>query len=273
MRKLFILHLAFKNLKGRKLRTGLTIGGVSLGIGFVVFLISLGTGLQRISTSEIANLEALSIMDVTSGKSKIITINDETLDKFKKIGDIEKISPSISLPGRLNYKTSSIDLVVYAKNSDYLEMEDLKLEKGQIYSSNNNRELLINTAALNQLGLKDLDKSLNESLKISFTVRSDLLASKKPKKVEETFTIKGVIGNDSAPYVYLPLDFIKNSGAVKYTNVKLKVGDKDQVDTVKQKIENLGYKVSAIKNTVDQINQFFNIFQIILVSFGLVGEG
>ncbi|MCL5094310.1 MAG: ABC transporter permease [Patescibacteria group bacterium] len=273
MKRRYIFILAFKNLKNRKLRTFLTMGGVALGIGFVVFLISLGMGLQRISTNEIANLEALSIMDVTAGKSKIITINDQAVEKIAGVGDIEKVAESVSLPARFELETSAIDGVLYGRNLDYIEMEDLKLEEGAFFKGDNGKDILINLAALNQLGVKDRSQMIGKNLKVSFTIRQDLLnaeAAKEETKHIESFKIVGIMKNDSAPYIYLPLETVKGYGVAKYTNLKVKVADKAKVDKAKQKIENLGFKVTAVKNTIDQINQFFSIFQFILLSFGLI---
>ena len=74
MNKFFIIKLVFKNLMARKMRTILTIAGVAISIGFITFLVSFGLGLQRVSTAQITNLEALQILDVTVGKSNLVTI-------------------------------------------------------------------------------------------------------------------------------------------------------------------------------------------------------
>jgi len=59
MRFKIILKLAFKNLIERKMRSILTISAVGISIGSIVFLVSLGFGLQRASLGQIANIEEL----------------------------------------------------------------------------------------------------------------------------------------------------------------------------------------------------------------------
>ena len=44
MRWLFIIRLAIANLMAKKLRTGLTVGGIALSVGVMVFLLGLGNG-------------------------------------------------------------------------------------------------------------------------------------------------------------------------------------------------------------------------------------
>ena len=58
-RILDILGLAGRMFKTRRLRTLLTILGISIGIGTILFLVSLGYGLQRVLLEQIATSDAL----------------------------------------------------------------------------------------------------------------------------------------------------------------------------------------------------------------------
>ena len=48
-----LLSIAFRNLTNKKLRSGLTIFGISIGIGSIYFLLSFGIGLQVLVTSQV----------------------------------------------------------------------------------------------------------------------------------------------------------------------------------------------------------------------------
>lgn len=270
MRLGYILKLALKNLIGHKMRTLLTAGGVAISVGFVVFLISLGFGLQRVSTTQIANLEALQVLDVVSGKSKIVTVNDETIKKFEGIEGVTEVQPQVSLASRLKYKSSEIDGVVYGKNLEYLSLEQPKVSTGRKYSSNTALEAIINVAGQTQLAAGDI---VGSQITINTVLKPELLAASenaKSKKVEQTYTIVGIIDDKSAPYLYVPLDTLRDQGLASYTGAKVKLSSKEQVDKAKLQIENLGFRASSIKDTVDQINQFFSIFQVVLMSFGAI---
>lgn len=272
MRKTYISKLAIKNITGHKLRSLLTIMGIAIGVGFIVFLISLGYGLQRISTQEIANLEALQIIDVTPGKSKIVKVNDAAIEKFEGIGDIEKVEPQTELVGTFTIGSSSLEGVVYGKNLEYLELEEVSYEAGNKYSSNEVKEVLINKTTSRQLGFEDSSKLINADIQIKMNINTELLEAEeeKPINVDEKFKIVGVLSNEDSPYVYMPLNSMKSYGLVNYSSAKVKSADKEKTDTVKQQLENLGYKTTALKDTVDQINQFFSIFQLILLAFGSI---
>lgn len=272
MKKTYILKLSLKNIAGHKLRSTLTIMGVAIAVGFIIFLISMGFGLQRISTNQIANLEALQIIDVTPGKSKVIEITDDTVNKFEKLSNVEKTAPQLNLVGKVSFGSSISEAVIYGKNIDYLNMEEAQIEAGSLYASDQDKKAVINMSTLKQLGIKEPQKALGQKIKIKLNIGSEFLGSKddEPLVKEDEYLISGVLTNQSSPYIYIPLENLKQYGVKKYSAAKVMVTDKKYSDAVKRQLENLGYKTASLKDTVDQINQFFAIFQLILLSFGAI---
>ncbi len=266
MKSSYILFLAMKNLTSRKLRTILTAGGVAISVGFVVFLISLGMGLQRVSTEQIADLDALKILDVTSANSNIVSVNDKNIGKFKGIKNVQSVEPHISAASKILYKESSVDGVAYGKSLDFLGLEGLKVAEGSLYSSNDAREALITKAAIEQLNETDI---IGKEIEVNSILKKELTNSEESKKAEFTLKVVGVIDDENAPYIYMPVSlFQNNEHVISYSGAKVEMKSKEDVDQAKLQIENMGFKVSSVKETVDQINQFFNIFQAILISFG-----
>ena len=266
MKLSYILFLAVRNLTGRKLRTILTAGGVAISVGFVVFLISLGMGLQRVSTRQIADLDALKILDITSANSNIVSVNDENIDKFKGIKNVQSVEPHISAASKISYKESNVDGVAYGKSLNFLDLEGLKISDGSLYSSNDAREALITKAAVEQLNETDI---LGKEIEINSILKKELTGNEESEKTKLTLKVVGVIDDETAPYIYVPVSLFKNNeNIVSYSGAKVEMKSKNDVDQAKLQIENMGFKVSSVKETVDQINQFFNIFQAILVSFG-----
>ncbi|MDD3679098.1 MAG: ABC transporter permease [Patescibacteria group bacterium] len=272
MNRRYILKLALKNIAGHKLRSILTIAGISIGVGFILFLVSLGYGLQRISTEEIANLEALQIIDVTPGKSKIVKINEEAIRKFENLSNVERVVFQTELVGSFAMGTSSVEGVVYGRNSDYLSLEDISYDSGSVYDDDFQKETILNRSAARQLGYENFKDLVGKKVKISFSINSELLGEgeEKPIRVSDDFKVTGVMANDDAPYVYIPLETVKSFGLVNYSSAKVKVSSKEATSQTRSQLENLGYKTTALKDTVDQINQFFSIFQLILLAFGSI---
>lgn len=269
MKFTYILFLALKNLRAHKLRTVLTAGGVAISVGFIVFLVSLGLGLQRVSTNQIANLEALQILDVTVAKSKIVNINDETDEKFKSLSNVVDVHSFVSAAAKLNFGSSEIDVVSYGKNADIFDHEDIKLVEGKKYTRKETDAAIVSLAAKEAI---TKDNIIGKKITLNSIIRADQLGNKEAKstKLEKEFTVVGVIEDSNAPYIYVPKDYYTDNGVKNFSGAKVIVNDKNNVDTTKKQIENLGFKATSIKETVDQINQFFSMFQLVLMSFGSI---
>jgi putative ABC transport system permease protein len=271
MRYTYILRLVFRNIVSHKLRSALTITGIGIGVCFIIFLISLGYGLQRISTDEVANLDALQIIDVTPGKSKIITIDDSTTDKFRGLANVVASEPQLSVVGRFSYGTSTVEGVVYGKNTEYLDLEEVEYVAGQGYSNNTDKNVVVNLAVIKSLGFTDANQVIGEVINIKSNIGAEYMRDAVDSaNKEDDFEVIGVINAEDTPYAYIPLNIFKDYGVVYYSNVKIQVTDKKFTDGTKGIVENLGYKSTTLKETVDQINQFFSIFQLVLLSFGAI---
>lgn len=272
MRKSYILKLSLKNILSHRLRSFLTVSGVAIGVGFIIFLVSLGVGLQRISTKQIANLEALQVIDVTPGKSKVVTITDSTIEKFLKLSNVTEAQAEVNIVGNISYGSSTSESVIYGKNVKYLSMEEPELDAGKLYSSDQDAKAVINSSTLKRLGFKDAASAVGKKIKAKMTIGNEFFTAKDAASLtkEITLEIVGVLKNQSSPYIYIPLETFRKLGVEKYNAAKIKVTSREAVDGTKKQLENLGFKATSLKDTVDQINQFFVIFQFILVSFGAI---
>jgi len=272
MKTKYIIKLALKNLEFHKLRSLLTLEAVAVGVGFTVFLISIGYGLQMISIGKIADLNSSRILDVTSTKPQEVKINDDAIKEFKSLGGVSQVAPQVSIGGKIKYKTSEVDSVVYGKNLDFLDLEDMNLERGRLYSSDQAKEVLVTTSALKMLGFKDYNKSLGKTVTIETVIPAQLLSSKSDKSVEKKQKCKivGVLRDEKVPYVYASLNLIKAQGVVSYSGAKVKVKESDRVEIVRKQIQNMDYKAESNQQTIEQANQIFSILKSILLGVGLI---
>jgi putative ABC transport system permease protein len=271
MKYTYILRLVTKNIVTHKLRSALTIAGIGIGVCFIIFLISLGYGLQRISTEEVANLEALQIIDVTPGKSKIVKINDGTVEKLSGLSNVVKVAAQTNVVGRFTHQSSTVEGVIYGKNTEYLELESVDYSTGRGYGDNTGKNVVVNRAVIRALGFTDEAAAMGKDINLKINIGPEYLEDAgDPLNKEDDFTIVGIINTEDTPYVYVPLDIFKGFGVTYYNSAKVQVSDKQYTDETKAVIESLGYKTTTLKETVDQINQFFSIIQLILLSFGAI---
>lgn len=271
MRLSYILFLAIKNLLNRKMRTILTATGVAISVGFIIFLISFTAGLQRITINQVADIETLKTLDVTIAKSKILKLDDETIERFKGFSRVDNVKPEIVSATRIIYDTSEVDGIVYGKNIDNITLEDVKLLYGKNYNEKSN-EAIVNLAYLEQLtSLSDPEEMIGKTIQLDIVIGSSLL---EPNNQTNFFTVDvkvvGIIDDETAPYIYIPLRIFKEHNINNYSSAKVIVKNDSDVDTVKVQIENLGYKVSSIKETIDQIKEFFSLFQMIIIFLGSI---
>lgn len=131
-----LIDISVKNLLAKKTRTAITIGGMAIGIGFIVFLISVGYGLEKLVIDRVAKLSQKKLIEAIPAVSTNIRINDESLINLKEISGVDKMLPIIGVAGKVSYQSSNTDIVVYSVLSDYLKASDIKPIKGKIFDYN-----------------------------------------------------------------------------------------------------------------------------------------
>ncbi len=128
-----LVHLAIRHLKAKKARTLITIGGMSIGFGSVIFLLSLGYGTQRLVVSRVARLDEMKQITVTVGQATNLSLNDETLAAFQDMENVSAALPMISTVARVNYNNSVSDVVVYAVSRAFLEESAIQPTSGKLF--------------------------------------------------------------------------------------------------------------------------------------------
>ncbi len=141
VRRSYLINLAYKNLMAKKVRSLVTIFGMSIAVGIIVFLLSLGYGIEKLVINRVASLDELKVIDVSAGENTVLRLSREMLKKIKKISFLEKIIPVVSLVGRVSYQKASTDVLVYAVPNFYLELSKIKIIKGRLFAQNNNYDL------------------------------------------------------------------------------------------------------------------------------------
>jgi len=268
----YLAFIAIRNLISNRLRTLLTLGGVIIGITTIVFLVSLGFGLQKIVTNQVATLDEMKNFDVEYGESEIIKINDEKISKINNIDQVEKVKPTINIASKIHFGSSAISAVIYGVDKEYLEMIRFSPQQGEIFSEGGQNMAIINQAALNLLFSEGENRDIiGKKISADYIITNDLLENKdEDKKIYKDNQLE-VVGLDSSvehPYIYVPIDTLRAQGVVNYSNLKVKVDKLENIDNVRERVENLGYSTNYVGDTVNQINQFFDIFKIILGGFG-----
>lgn len=128
-----LIALATQHLKAKRNRTIITIVGMSIGFGSVVFLLSLGYGVQRLVVGKVANLNELKQIDVTTGQASALRINEQSLGQISQIEGVKVLLPVISAVSKVEYNNSVSDAIVYGVSKEFLEESVLQPVRGKIF--------------------------------------------------------------------------------------------------------------------------------------------
>lgn len=273
MKYRYFFWFAYKNLASRKLRTLITTMAITIGTSAIVFLVSLGFGFQDLVTKQVASMETMNNIKATSGNSKIIKIDDAKIEELKSFGNVDKIEPLITIPAKIKNNKSITDVVVYGASSEYLRMNEVSMLKGVRYTDEESDAILLNKTAAELLGITE--KNFTEQKpKLSFTISKNLQTEEGAidKVVEdvEFSKVKGIIDANSSAYVYIPQSKLFELGVGVFSEATIKMKDKTQIEPTRKAIENSGLKTQYIGDTVEQINQVFSTFQVILAVVGAI---
>lgn len=262
-----ILRLALRNLGFKKMRSSLTIAGVVIGIGAVVFLLSLGLGLQKLVSQQVVGNSSVKTIDVTSPKSSVLVIDDPALNQIKQMQGVTKVGETYSFVGDMSYQNSNTTLALFAASPTYVELSSLRRQAGDIAGLSGN-EAYLNTTAAKAIGFDDPNKAIGQTIKL----KSDIEGSNGQKRVfNGEVKVKAVTQTGSGSEVMVADELVKPYNPQSYNQLKVVATDRSTVASVRKQIEALGFSTSSPLDTLSQINDVFRFFNIILVAFGGIG--
>src|SRR3989338_7307142 len=147
MRFFDLLKLSLRMFKARTMRTLLTILGMSVGIAAIIFLVSMGYGLQRTLLQKITTSDALVTVDVSLDRADgSQSLNDDTIADFKTLPDVADVIPVLELPSQGKFDTVTLDVNAISSTASFAKNEGLKLEAGKFFSDTERQNIVISSA-------------------------------------------------------------------------------------------------------------------------------
>ena len=274
MRFIDLFKLSTRMFRARTSRTLLTILGMGIGIGAILFLVSLGYGLQKTLLEKITTAESLLTLDVTEVKSGVVSLDRGMLEKIKNIGGVSEISPAFQTAAQGKFEDISADLSVITTKPSFLRLGGIKVPKGNSLNEENKEQVII-SSSISQVFGKSADELMGKEISFTFylpkeeNIESSLKSNFETFDPEKKYTIAGVIESDEN-IVYVNLDSLENMKIEKYSQLKVKCENSVVMGQIRDKILAEGLLVSSLSDTVEQANQIFRVIQIILMLFGII---
>jgi ABC-type antimicrobial peptide transport system permease subunit len=261
-----LLKLSVRAFRVRPLRTFLTVLGMSVGIGTVFFLISLGYGLQYILIGKLAPTEDSLISLQASYPEDGLLASRETIDEISKISEVEEISPILQTGGEIHYNEYSGDLLVKIIDDKYYRLsgfvpdyalKDSKFEDG----------VTISATALKLLGIPETVDSLGKIVTVDAIYETS--DSQKIVSTKNSITITGIISDETkAPFVFIPVNLMQESPS-SFDQFFVKAKDDVSLEKLRAELIKKGFIISARVDTVRQAKKITNIITIVLGVFGV----
>jgi putative ABC transport system permease protein len=251
-----ILAIAFKAITGNKRRSFLTMLGVIIGVGSVVLLTSIGTGLQASVNDQFSALGSNTLFVVpgnpfgsgggfSNAQDQIVERSKPTL-KITQLNEILRNNRDVISAGtatalgaaEAKYGTVTKKITIYGVTESFPAVQKSTTEKGEWFSAPDN-------AASKRVAL------LGPKIATELFGEVDPL-NKKIKLDGQTYTIVGILkpqgGGLGGPtfdnYVYLPLNTLFDNFNTQVVNsFVFKSRDQSVIPEAKKGVDNLSVKV------------------------------
>lgn len=218
-----IIKMAFKNIKSNKLRSGLTMLGLIIGIASVIVLVGIGTGATTSVTDSVQSLETdVLTLNISSDSS----LEYEDVDELLDISNVKQVAPykNISVTASRGTTTSSRASIM-ATNDNYLEITNVDLAKGRRISLID----IENSSKVCILGNDIADNLFSLVDPIGQTIKLD----------GDNYTVIGVLteqgssmGNNIDSMIIIPITTAKYFDEdTSINNVYVKVDDESKIES------------------------------------------
>ncbi len=282
-----ILEETYTALKANKIRSGLTILGIVIGISSVIAMISIGTGAKNSVQSSIEGLGSnlLTILPgviqpgrgiVSSGRGSAQTLKNSDVEAIKTIDNISSVSPELSRRFQIVASSgNNTNTTVTGALPIYMQTHNLTLENGSFITESNERSMG-RQAILGSTVAKDL---FGENDPIGKTIRINKI----------NFNITGLLTNKggfgfSGPddMIIVPLSTMQKilSGTDYLSTIVIAATTKDAMAEIKESVTNLllekhriteaDFSIISQEDILGTLSQVINTFTIFLASIASI---
>lgn len=242
-----IIHETYSALVSNKIRTGLTMLGIVIGIGSVIAMVSIGQGAQGSIEDRIQSIGSNLIQitpgaqggqgsQVSQGRGTARTLTQEDANAIaEEISLAQAVSPEISSRYQIVGKGTNTNTSVAGVTPTYPEVRNVQIAEGSFISDQHLRSL----SKVAVLGPTVRDDLFGEGASaIGQTIRINGMQF----KVIGVTTVKGGTGFGSQDdMVYIPLTSAQKflAGNEYVTNISVQVVDADSMTQAQTDITNL----------------------------------
>jgi ABC-type antimicrobial peptide transport system permease subunit len=263
-----LIRLSTRIFMVKPMRTVLTILGTAIGIATVVFLISLGYGLQYILLGKLVTTQdSLITMEATYPEESNLTMTQSSLNDLSKLQNVGEVSGVAEFPAEIKITDSPGLIVARMASENYFRLSGIVPDIGQEFSDANPGVILsAQGAQLINLPVSAASLGKQVSMKIYY---QNADGSSTEVDVGKTLPIIGFITDPNAsPLVIMPINTLPQPPPL-FKSAFVKAKDVNVVNTLKNNLTDKGFIISARLDLVNQAQKVLNVITIVLGVFGI----
>lgn len=268
-----LFRLSLRTFRVKPVRAILTILGMAVGIGVVLFLVSLGYGLQYILIGNLVTTQdSLVTMEASYPSETGLLIHPEEIEILRNIPDVAEVSPVSEFPGQI--MTEEVDaspalISVRIIDPSYFRLTGLAPSVGKTPADNNGIVLYNQTLGVIGYSAATTSTSLDKKVALEVSYQNALTGTSTTASSLSSLTITGIISDDGQPPLALIYPQVLDEAPPFYSSALVKASSVDTLEEVRNTLIELGFIVSAKVDLVNQAKQITNIITGVLGVFGI----
>ncbi|MFA5163463.1 MAG: ABC transporter permease [Patescibacteria group bacterium] len=264
-----LVTLSIRSFRTNTSRTALTVLGLGVGIGAVLFLVSLGYGLQNIILDKITTTDALLTLDI-SPASELISLDKEHLAAINALPGVAETSPALDMSGQISYGNETTDALAFVVDKPFFRLSGLNLGAGKEFSASDAPEVIVSSASAKIFNFSQASDMIGQTVSLNLFVPEGGQGEVNIVSPNVEYKVVGVIDDDNTSFFYVPLLTLGDINLPAYSSLKVRVEDGEQLNPVREVIIKQGFLASSVSDTIDQTKKIFRVIQIVLGIFGLI---
>jgi putative ABC transport system permease protein len=242
------------SLMGNKVRSGLTILGIVIGIASVITMVGIGQGSKKSIEAQIESIGSnlITIMPgsqsvggvrQSSGSAQSLTEEDVTVLE-KKVSGIKAIAPTVSSNYQITAKGNNSNTQVIGTTPDYITVKNVAIESGSFFSESQGR----GSAKVAVIGPDTRDTLFGEGANpIGQTIRINKVIF----QIIGVTQAKGASGfNNQDDVVYVPMKTSQNYlvGNDYINTINVTVNSQEEMTPVEEQVKTVLLESHGIEN-------------------------
>ena len=263
-------------LMGNKIRSGLTVLGIVIGIASVITMVAIGQGAQSTIASSIESIGSNLIIimpgsqrsggfNLGRGSAQTLTMGDA--NAISAISDVKAVAPEVSRRYQITAKGTNTNTEVDGTTPDYTEVRNVQIDLGNFITTQN----VSSSAKVAVLGPSTRDDLFGENTNpVGQSVRINNVSF----VVIGVTKAKGGSGfNNPDDYVYIPITSAQHylAGNDYVSDISVAATDSSTINAAQQEITSLLLERHKISDSTQADFSLMNQADIIATASSVTG--